>query len=182
MQRVRAMEQGKRSGWAHFWLGVPVLAFLAMVDGAGVLRFGRARLGPDLVLVAVILWAFLGDAAAGAIWGFLGGLMLDTMSAAPFATHTVAMVAVGATLGAARLSLYADDQAWALVATVVSTAGYYAFVIGLLLLQSWPVSLAASLRALVLPSVAIDAVTALILLPVFRLMQRRLFAGPVAVT
>jgi rod shape-determining protein MreD len=175
--RGQPVEPTRRSSWRHLWLGVLVLGVLALADGAGILRFGRLRLGPDLVLAAVVAWAFLGDASAGATWGFLGGLMLDAMSAAPFATHTLPMTAIGAALGAGRLSLYADDQVWVAMAAVAAAAVYYASVIGLMLLQSWPVSLAATVRLLVLPSIAIDGLAVLLLLPLFRLLHRRLFGN-----
>jgi rod shape-determining protein MreD len=165
------------SSWGHLWLGLLVLGALALADGAGVLRFGPSRLGPDLVLVGVVAWAFLGDASAGATWGFLGGLMLDAISAAPFATHTVTMTMIGAVLGAGRLSLYADDQVWVAMAAVAAAAMYYVCMIGLMLLLSWPVSLAATGRLLVLPSMAIDGLAVLLLLPLFRRLRRRLFGS-----
>ena len=106
------MRRDHDSNWRHLWLGLPLLIVLAFVEGSGRLRFGQARVAPDLVLSVVIAWAFLTDSVHGAIWGFVGGLALDGIATTPFPLYTVALTAAGIAVGVGRLSLYADDRVW----------------------------------------------------------------------
>ena len=49
---------------------------------------------PDLVLVLVIGWVTLQGWQEGIIWGLIGGLSLDFISAAPFGIFSLAILLV----------------------------------------------------------------------------------------
>jgi rod shape-determining protein MreD len=164
----------RNANWRHFWLGLLVLATLAFLQGANLLRFGRSRLGPDLVLAAVVAWSFLNDSAAGALWGFTGGLILDGLSAAPFPLNTLALCLVGALVGAGHLSLYADQTIWATASGLLGALLFYAISLAGLHLAGMAGPFGSTLRTLVLPCLALDTLCVLLFLPLLRRLSRRL--------
>lgn len=171
------MHPRRDSLWRHLWLGIVVLALLAFIEGSGLIRLGRSGIRPDLVLSAVITWSFLTNSTNGALWGFIGGLMLDGISAGPFPLHAVALTLVGGLIGTGRLSYYADEQAWAVIAGVAGIAVFYSVTLLILWLTGWGLPLLQALRVLVLPSLVVDAIGVLIMLPVLRAVNRRLFSA-----
>ena len=63
---------------------------------AGVSLFGAH---PDLVFLLVAVWAFLRGPIEGAVWAFIGGLLLDTLSGGPFGGFTLALLAAALLVG-----------------------------------------------------------------------------------
>ncbi len=63
---------------------------------AGVSLFG-AR--PDLVFLLVAVWAFLRGPIEGAVWAFIGGLLLDALSGGPFGGLALALLAAALLVG-----------------------------------------------------------------------------------
>jgi rod shape-determining protein MreD len=116
------------------------LAFgVALLIGAALLQAtalsgpaGSPR--PDLVLLMVLAWSINRGLAEGAIAGILGGLALDTLSAAPFGLHTGLLGAIGSLTALGEENLFRGSLALfaltAALATVVLHAG------SLLLLQA----------------------------------------------
>ncbi len=166
------MTDVREHNWRHFWLGLAVAGLLASVQGSGWLRFGRPGITPDLVLCAVIAWSFLSSSVAGAIWGFVGGAALDGLSAGPAGVNAIALVVVGAVVGAARLGLYSDDSLWVALAGLIGTALFYAVSLLILALNGWGTALVPTLTTLVLPTALLDVVCVLVLMPVLRLLHR----------
>ena len=171
------MLRDRRSPWRHLWLGLLLLAILTAAQGTGRLRFGSARVTPDLVLCAVIAWGFLTDSGQGASWGFIGGLMLDSVSTVPFPLHTVALTLVGIAVGSGRLSMYADEVIWAFAAAGLGCTVFYGVMWIGLSFQGWDPPLLSTIRRVILPAVVLDLVGVLVMLPVLRLASRRL-TGP----
>jgi len=54
---------------------------------------------PDLVLLAVVGWAFLRGPTEGVIWAFIGGLLLDLFSGGPFGCFTLSLLLVALFVG-----------------------------------------------------------------------------------
>ena len=169
------MSPSRDSPWRSLWLGMLILAVLTFLEGGGLLRVGHAGIRPDLVLSAVIAWSFLTDSANGSLWGFVGGLMLDGISAGPFASHALALTLVGGLVGMGRLSLYADEQVWAAVSGVAGVAAFYLVKLLVLWLTGWPTPFIQTLRVIIVPSLALDTVCVLAMLPILRATSRRLF-------
>jgi rod shape-determining protein MreD len=168
----------RRFSLAHLWFGLALLALLTAVQGTGRLRFGSARVAPDLVLCAVIAWAFLTDSASGAIWGFFGGLMLDSISSAPFPLYAITLTLVGLVVGGGRLSIYSDEGLWPLAAAALGCFVFYAAVWVGLSFQGWHPPVLLTLRRVVLPACVLDSLGVMVVLPLLRLLRRRL-SGPV---
>jgi rod shape-determining protein MreD len=159
-------------------LAIVVLGLLSLLEGSGQLRLGRVGLAPDLVLSAVIAWAFLSDSSNGALWGFVGGLMLDSLSSGPFGAYALALGAVGALVGGGRLSLYADVRTWGAVVGASGAALFYALLLLLMALSGWGAPLLQTVRLIVLPAVAMDTICVVLLITPMRALQRRFPPSP----
>jgi rod shape-determining protein MreD len=47
---------------------------------------------PELVLMVVVVWAALRGIEEGVVWGFIGGILLDALSAGPLGMYPLALV------------------------------------------------------------------------------------------
>lgn len=61
------------------------------------LRVGNTQ--PDLMLLVVGAWSLQRGVEEGAVWGFIGGIVLDLLSAGPFTAFTFALLAASLVLG-----------------------------------------------------------------------------------
>lgn len=76
-----------------------MLTLAALVQStalAGVSLFGAH---PDLVFLLVVGWAFLRGPAEGAVWAFVGGLLLDALSRGPLGGFPLALLAAAILAG-----------------------------------------------------------------------------------
>lgn len=73
--------------------GIPILALAAVLQASMIsLWFGSA--GPDLIFLIVLAWSINVDLRKGLVWAFIGGLMLDLLSAAPLGTSSIGLMLV----------------------------------------------------------------------------------------
>ncbi|NPV09662.1 MAG: rod shape-determining protein MreD [Anaerolineae bacterium] len=168
------MIEPRDSRWRHAVAGVLVLGSLAFLQGSGALRLGEARIGPDLVLCAVLSWAFLNGAGAGAVWGFVGGLILDGLSAGPFGVGCFALTLVGTLAGLGRFGLYADDVVWVTAVGALGSMAFYAIMLLAGRVEGASVPFVPALVRVVLPAVLLDIVCVLAWVSVLRRSHRRL--------
>lgn len=76
------------------YITLPLLTALVLVQNAVLAPISVLGGRPDLVLIAVAVWAFLRGPAEGAVWAFIGGLLLDLFSAGPFGSIALALLLV----------------------------------------------------------------------------------------
>jgi rod shape-determining protein MreD len=81
-------------------------------------RFGPARLSPDLLLFALVTFAMRSGPGAGAVAGFLIGLINDALAPARFGASTLAHTVVGYAAAWGRAVFFADN--------LLVTAGFVA--------------------------------------------------------
>jgi rod shape-determining protein MreD len=72
-------------------------------------RFGPARLSPDLLLFALVTFAMRSGPGAGAVAGFLIGLVNDALAPARFGASTLAHTVVGYAAAWGRAVFFADN-------------------------------------------------------------------------
>jgi rod shape-determining protein MreD len=72
-------------------------------------RFGPARLSPDLLLFALVTFAMRSGPGAGAVAGFLIGLINDALAPARFGASTLAHTVVGYAAAWGRAVFFADN-------------------------------------------------------------------------
>ncbi len=115
---------------------------------------------PDLVFLAVVLWALLRGSAEGMVWAFIGGMVLDLFSGGPMGGITLSLLLVaflagrqwGRELGSVTLQLV-------LLALVLC----FLYHVLLLLILGWtgyPVDWGYDLARVAAPSAVLNAVLA----------------------
>ncbi len=117
-----------------FYVVLPLLTVTALIQDvtlAGVSVLGGR---PDLVFLVVTGWAFLRGPIEGALWAFIGGLLLDLFSGGPFGAIAfsllIAALIVGQQWGKELGSMYLQ-----LVLLVLIACFAYHFL--MLLSLSW---------------------------------------------
>jgi rod shape-determining protein MreD len=73
-------------------------------------RFGNARISPDFLLVALMLFAMRSGAGAGALAGFLIGLIEDSLTPARFGAGALAHTLVGYFAAWSRAVFFTDNM------------------------------------------------------------------------
>jgi rod shape-determining protein MreD len=72
-------------------------------------RLGNARVSPDFLLIALMLFAMRSGAGAGALAGFLIGIIEDTLTPARFGAGALAHTLVGYFAAWGRAVFFADN-------------------------------------------------------------------------
>ena len=73
-------------------------------------RLGNARVSPDFLLIALMLFAMRSGAGAGAVAGFLIGLIEDSLTPARFGAGALAHTLVGYFAAWGRAVFFADNM------------------------------------------------------------------------
>ena len=73
-------------------------------------RIGNARISPDFLLIALMLFAMRSGPGAGALAGFLVGLIEDTLTPARFGAGLLAHTLVGYFAAWSRAVFFADNM------------------------------------------------------------------------
>lgn len=61
---------------------------------------------PDLVMLIAVAWSLVRGPHDGVVWGFVGGVMLDIFSAAPFGVFTLSLLLVTFVSGLGEINIY----------------------------------------------------------------------------
>ncbi|MCX8066459.1 MAG: rod shape-determining protein MreD [Anaerolineae bacterium] len=91
--------QDGRPSILSLYVVLPLLTLAALIQStalAGISLFGAH---PDLVFLLVVGWAFLRGPVEGAVWGFIGGLLLDALSGGPLGGFSLALLAAALLAG-----------------------------------------------------------------------------------
>ena len=86
-------------------LGLPLLALGATLQ-ASLLPQLTGRAVPGLVFLLVVCWAINTDWQQGAVWAFIGGILLDLLSALPVGTSTIPLLVLAFPLGGTGEAVY----------------------------------------------------------------------------
>ena len=150
-----------------------VAALLQSVEGP-TLPFMHGR--PDLVLVVVRAWAILRGPGEGAFVGFLGGVLLDTVTYTPFGVNSALMGLIGYGIGLPQVNAYRGNLPYFMGIAVLATLVYHTLYF--LLLQAVGVGLPPLYEtyAAAVPAALLNAV---LLPPTFLVCRRllRMLAG-----
>jgi rod shape-determining protein MreD len=129
-------------------------------------RLGSARVSPDFLLIALVFFAMRAGPGAGAVAGFLVGLVSDALTPAAFGAGALAHTVVGYLAAWGRAVFFADN--------LLVNAAFVAVALwlrDLILLVASGTSQGALLMELALNSpvqALFTAVTALLILAAFR--------------
>ncbi len=81
------------------YFGIPILLFAAVIQSTWMENIRVLGGRPDLVLLLAVTWGIIRGARDGAIWGFIGGIFCDLLSASPFGLWTLTLTLVGFLVG-----------------------------------------------------------------------------------
>ncbi len=74
------------------YLGLPLMALLALLQTAVFPRFPIFNIMPQLILLAALAWGLLRGVTEGVVWAFIGGFMLDMFTIAPMGLSAVSYI------------------------------------------------------------------------------------------
>ncbi len=117
---------------------------------------------PDAVLLLVISGSMVRGSREAAVWGLIGGLSLDLLSAAPLGTHALALCIVGGLAGLVSQVPLSGRAVVPLLTVAFATVLYDVLVGVILRLAGWPLSWPIAFTHVIAPSV----LTNLVLVPV----------------
>lgn len=135
---------------------------------------------PDLVFLLVVGWAFLRGPAEGAVWAFVGGLLLDLLSGGPLGGIALALV-LAAVLAGQQWGRELGSRLLQLVLLVLGACFVYHLL--LLLVLTWtgyPVGWKYGLSHVAAPSALLNAaLSPFVYRPLVWLDRRTRPEGPV---
>ncbi len=144
-----------------YLIGIPLLAFLAVLQSA---IFGHIRLldgRPDLILLAVISWGVVGRGREAMVWGLIGGLLLDLLSGIPFGASAIALVLVAYLASLSEGRLWEAHLLMPLGVTLIGSLLYHGLTLAALMLAGHTIDLETAAVRVLLPSTFLNLVLAL---------------------
>lgn len=152
----------------NLYVAVLLLAGIALLQTTLATHLSVFGGKPQFMLLAVVSWSLLRGGREGVVWGFIGGLMLDLLSGAPFGVITLPLTLAGYLAGVGEISIFRTN--FLLPGTVVLLATLFYNVVFLFLLQllGQPVEWGVAVIH-VIPSVVL---LNLLILPLFYLSLR----------
>jgi rod shape-determining protein MreD len=109
----------------RFAVAAALLAFAALLQSVLGPSLPLVRGRPDLVLVIVLAWSMLRGSVEGAVVGFLGGMLLDSVTYTPFGMNTALFGLIGYFSGLPEVNAYRGNLPYFLGITVLATLVYH---------------------------------------------------------
>ena len=78
---------------ALYYLMVPLLLLLCLLQSTAAARMKIAGVKPELVLLMVVIGALVYGARPGVVWAFVAGVGMDIFSGGPFGASSLALMA-----------------------------------------------------------------------------------------
>lgn len=156
----------------NLYLMFPLLTGVAMIQTTLLSRLNLFGGQIDLMLLVVLLWTVVRGIREGLVWAFVGGLILDLLSGGPLAGMALALLAAAFVTGQ---SLGEEVGSLAVRVVILTVLGAAVYHLSLLLILNWSghaVDWGFSLVQVAGPSVALNAISAPILLPLLSWLER----------
>lgn len=163
------------------YLFVPFLFALAVVQASAVPYLAIWGVFPDLPLLFVTAWALLNGTRQGVLWGFVAGLALDLLSGVPFGALTLSLMAVGFASGLGATVVFRAQVMFPVLFVFLATVLYDLILLLMVQLSGDAVSWSGSLLRIVLPSAALNALLAPVVLWVLKRLNGWLASRKMAV-
>jgi len=109
----------------RFAIATGLLAFAALFQSVLGPSLPVVRGRPDLVLVVVMAWAMLRGSGEGAFVGFLGGLLLDSVTYTPFGINTALFGLLGYAIGLPEVNVYRGNLPYFVGISALATLVYH---------------------------------------------------------
>lgn len=155
------------------YLVVPLLLVVAVLQATIVSNLTVWGVFADFPLLVVVSWGLLRGAREGMIWGFVGGLMVDLLSGAPFGAATLSLMAAGSLSGLGEATVSRTHLALPLVVVFLGTIVYDLVFLLVVQISGQTVVWLSSLVRIILPSAALNVVLMPIVFGSMRWLVRR---------
>ena len=159
-----------------FYLMVPLLLLLAVVQSTAATHWQLGGVKPDLVLLTVIAGTLLYGGRSGVLWAFVGGVAIDLFSGGPLGASSLAMMAAVLVVSIGHRPLSRYNPLVPLAAATLGTFVYASVYLGILALlnsMDWfrrDLPFLEAMRYIVLPSLLYNTALMLVLVPLLNRM------------
>lgn len=144
-----------------YLIGVPLLAFLTVLQssvlGWTLLVDGR----PDLILLAVVSWALTGRSTESMVWALIGGLLLDLFTGLPYGLSAITLIIIAFVISSLLDRFWEGHVLTPLGAVLLSSLFFHLAQLAAVFISGRPVDLMLSLQRIVLPSAFLNLALAL---------------------
>src|SRR5712691_1615234 len=157
----------------RFLIAAGLLAAAALLQSVLGTSLPLVRGRPDLVMVVVLAWSMLRGSGEGAFVGFLGGVLLDSVTYTPFGIHSALLGLLGYLTGLPEVNVYRGNLPYFLGTAAIATVAYHTLYF--LILQAMGTSMPPIIEtyATALPAALLNAA---LVAPTFLLCRRLLRA------
>jgi rod shape-determining protein MreD len=157
----------------RFLIAGGMLALAALVQSVQGPSLPLVHGRPDTVLVVVMAWAMLRGAGEGAFVGFLGGVLLDSVSYTQFGINSALLGLIGYAIGLPQVNAYRGNLPYFLGTAMLATVAYHTLYF--LVLQAMGLALPPLVETYV-AAIPAAVLNALLLAPTFLICRRLLRA------
>ncbi|HEY0581630.1 MAG TPA: rod shape-determining protein MreD [Chloroflexota bacterium] len=109
----------------RFVIAGGLLAAAALLQSVAGPSLPLVRGRPDLALVIVLAWSMLRGSGEGAFVGFLGGVLLDSVTYTPFGVNSALLGLVGYLTGLPQVNVYRGNLPYFLGTAAAATLLYH---------------------------------------------------------
>jgi rod shape-determining protein MreD len=109
----------------RFVIAGGLLAAAALLQSVAGPSLPLVRGRPDLVLVVVLAWSMLRGSGEGAFVGFVGGVLLDSVTYTPFGINSAVLGLLGYFTGLPQVNVYRGNLPYFLGTAAAATLLYH---------------------------------------------------------
>ncbi len=156
---------------ALYYLMIPLLLLLALLQSTTVARFKVAGVKPELVLLMIVIGALVYGARPAVLWAFVAGIGLDLFSGGPLGASSLALMASALVAGLGHRPFSRFNALVPISAIALGTLAYAAVYLSILTvlnatgLSSLQLPLLETIRDIVLPVTLYNTVLMIVVLP-----------------
>ena len=144
------------------YAALPLSLLLAIAQSTLVPHLEIFGVSPDLFLLLTISWVLVVGLGPGAVFGLLGGIVLDGLSGAPFGYVTLSLVVVVALAGLGELNVFQRAPFLPILMAGVGTLAQQSLLMLLLRMSGQPLQWVPMYSKTILPTTLVH----LVLMPV----------------
>lgn len=135
------------------YLSLPILLVVAALQASVVPQIRLLGGGPDLVFLAVFVWAVLAPLDEAVVWAVVGGILQDLLSVAPTGMSAVGLVLMVFIVNLAAMQVYQVGLVLSLGLLLLGTLVQQLSTLILLWLTGYPIDWLSDFAYIVLPTV-----------------------------
>lgn len=151
------------------WLSFPLLALAAALQATFIPQIRIFGGQPDLIFLLVISWAVHAPLQEALIWAFVGGILVDLLSAAPTGASTLGLVLLVFALDRLKQQLVGVGLILLFVFVAVGTLFHGVIYLGVIAAAGYVIRPIEMFTYNLLPSVAYNLV---VMIPVYWFVRR----------